>query len=83
MRFVGKFQQVTSPVTAKGIEDTALYMYNRLTSLNEVGSEPSQFGVSADTLHAMARRPRFTLAARPVRLRRHTTRSEAKTSARV
>jgi (1->4)-alpha-D-glucan 1-alpha-D-glucosylmutase len=51
MRFVGKFQQVTSPVTAKGIEDTALYVYNRLTSLNEVGSEPSQFGVSADTLH--------------------------------
>ncbi|HEV8319918.1 MAG TPA: malto-oligosyltrehalose synthase, partial [Vicinamibacterales bacterium] len=30
MKFVGKFQQVTSPVTAKGIEDTALYNYNRL-----------------------------------------------------
>lgn len=27
MRFVGEFQQVTSPVTAKGIEDTALYIY--------------------------------------------------------
>src|SRR4030095_4744555 len=36
MTFVGKFQQVTSPVTAKGIEDTALYIYNRLVSLNEV-----------------------------------------------
>src|SRR5262245_23536278 len=37
-RFVGKFQQITSPVAAKGIEDTALYVYNRLLSLNEVGS---------------------------------------------
>ena len=42
--FVGKFQQVTSPVTAKGIEDTALYIYNRLVSLNEVGGEPDRFG---------------------------------------
>ena len=40
-RFVGKFQQITSPVAAKGIEDTALYVYNRLLSLNEVGGEPT------------------------------------------
>jgi (1->4)-alpha-D-glucan 1-alpha-D-glucosylmutase len=52
MKFVGKFQQVTSPVTAKGIEDTALYLYNRLVSLNEVGGEPDKFGVAPDTLHA-------------------------------
>ena len=52
MRFVGKFQQVTSPVTAKGIEDTALYIYNRLISLNDVGSEPDQFDVAPDELHA-------------------------------
>ncbi len=52
LRFVGKFQQVTSPVTAKGIEDTALYIYNRLVSLNEVGGEPDKFGVSADALHS-------------------------------
>ena len=45
--FVGKFQQVTSPVTAKGIEDTALYIYNRLVSLNEVGGEPDRFGDDA------------------------------------
>jgi (1->4)-alpha-D-glucan 1-alpha-D-glucosylmutase len=55
MRFVGKFQQVTSPVTAKGIEDTALYIYNRLVSLNEVGGEPDHFGVAPDTLHAWLR----------------------------
>jgi (1->4)-alpha-D-glucan 1-alpha-D-glucosylmutase len=51
MRFIGKFQQVTSPVTAKGIEDTALYIYNRLTSLNEVGGEPDHFGTAPAALH--------------------------------
>ncbi len=56
MRFVGKFQQVTSPVTAKGIEDTALYLYNRLVSLNEVGGEPDTFGVTPDALHNWLRR---------------------------
>jgi (1->4)-alpha-D-glucan 1-alpha-D-glucosylmutase len=55
LRFVGKFQQVTSPVTAKGIEDTALYNYNRLVSLNEVGSEPDHFGLAPDMLHAWLR----------------------------
>jgi (1->4)-alpha-D-glucan 1-alpha-D-glucosylmutase len=52
MRFVGKFQQVTSPVTAKGIEDTALYVFNRLVSLNEVGGEPDRFGITPGALHA-------------------------------
>ena len=52
LRFIGKFQQLTSPVTAKGIEDTALYIYNRLLSLNEVGGEPDHFGTPPATLHA-------------------------------
>jgi (1->4)-alpha-D-glucan 1-alpha-D-glucosylmutase len=50
-RFVGKFQQVTSPVMAKGVEDTAFYVYNRLLSLNEVGGDPEQFGVSLEAFH--------------------------------
>ena len=66
MRFVGKFQQVTSPVTAKGIEDTALYIYNRLVSLNEVGGEPDRFGVAPDALHAWLCRAGDALAARAV-----------------
>ncbi len=49
--FAGKFQQLTSPVMAKGVEDTAFYVYNRLLSLNEVGGEPSRFGVSPQQLH--------------------------------
>jgi (1->4)-alpha-D-glucan 1-alpha-D-glucosylmutase len=50
-RFAGKFQQVTAPVMAKGVEDTSFYIYNRLLSLNEVGGEPSRFGLSAAALH--------------------------------
>ncbi|WP_165243728.1 malto-oligosyltrehalose synthase [Paludisphaera soli] len=49
--FAGKFQQVTSPVTAKGIEDTTFYIYNRLIALNEVGGEPDHFGASPSSLH--------------------------------
>jgi len=50
-RFIGKFQQITSPVAAKGIEDTALYLYNRLVSLNEVGGDPTVFGLEPSAVH--------------------------------
>ncbi len=50
-RFVMKLQQFTSPVIAKGLEDTAFYIYNRLVSLNEVGGDPSCFGVSVQAFH--------------------------------
>ncbi len=49
--FVGKFQQVTAPVMAKGLEDTACYVYNRLLSLNDVGGDAERFGVSPEELH--------------------------------
>jgi (1->4)-alpha-D-glucan 1-alpha-D-glucosylmutase len=50
-RFAIRFQQFTSPVAAKGVEDTAFYRYNRLASLNEVGGDPSQFGISVRAFH--------------------------------
>jgi (1->4)-alpha-D-glucan 1-alpha-D-glucosylmutase len=50
-RFVLKFQQVTSPVMAKGAEDTAFYNYNRLTCLNEVGCDPAHFGTRVSEFH--------------------------------
>jgi (1->4)-alpha-D-glucan 1-alpha-D-glucosylmutase len=50
--FVTRFQQTSPPVTAKGIEDTAFYRYHRLTALNEVGGDPSRFGVSIADFHA-------------------------------
>lgn len=49
--FAMKFQQFSSPVMAKGIEDTAFYRYNRLVSLNEVGGEPDRFGISPALFH--------------------------------
>jgi (1->4)-alpha-D-glucan 1-alpha-D-glucosylmutase len=42
--FIMKFQQLTGPLMAKGFEDTALYIYNRFISLNEVGGNPGKFG---------------------------------------
>lgn len=51
LRFAMKFQQVTSAVMAKGVEDTAFYRYNRLVALNEVGGAPAKFGVSVDDFH--------------------------------
>ena len=53
--FVMKFQQTTGPVTAKGVEDTALYRYHRLVSLNEVGGDPARFGMTVATFHERMR----------------------------
>jgi (1->4)-alpha-D-glucan 1-alpha-D-glucosylmutase len=49
--FTMKFQQYTGPVMAKGLEDTTFYRFNRLVALNEVGGEPSRFGLSVAAFH--------------------------------
>lgn len=49
--FVMKFQQITGPVMAKSMEDTAFYIYNRLVSLNEVGGHLSRFGSTVEEFH--------------------------------
>jgi malto-oligosyltrehalose synthase len=49
--FTRKFEQLTAPVTAKGVEDTAFYRYNCLVSLNEVGGNPDQFGFTLSAFH--------------------------------
>ena len=51
LRFVMRMQQLTGPLMAKGIEDTLLYVYNRLLSLNEVGGNPSHFGIDRSQFH--------------------------------
>lgn len=48
---VMRFQQLTGPAMAKGVEDTAFYCFNRLLSLNEVGGNPGQFGLPIDAFH--------------------------------
>jgi len=47
-----RFQQLSGPVMAKGVEDTAMYRYFRFVSLNEVGADPGHFGLSLDHFHA-------------------------------
>jgi (1->4)-alpha-D-glucan 1-alpha-D-glucosylmutase len=56
--FAMKFQQFTSPVMAKGIEDTAFYRYHRLVSLNDVGGDLRRFGITTAEFH-LANRERL------------------------
>jgi (1->4)-alpha-D-glucan 1-alpha-D-glucosylmutase len=49
--FALKFQQLTGPIMAKGVEDTAFYVYTRFLSSNEVGGSAKSFGISLETLH--------------------------------
>lgn len=51
-RIVRRFQQLSGPVMAKSLEDTLFYRYARFVAINDVGGDPSAFGVSADAFHA-------------------------------
>lgn len=51
LHFVMRLQQLSGPLMAKGIEDTLFYVYNRLTSLNEVGGNPGKFGITLSDFH--------------------------------
>ena len=81
--FVYKFQQCTGPIMAKGLEDTAFYIFNRLTALNEVGGNPKQFGISTEHFHE---RNRIRLAETPhtlLTLTTHDTKRSEDTRARI
>ncbi|HZU39551.1 MAG TPA: malto-oligosyltrehalose synthase [Solirubrobacteraceae bacterium] len=49
--FVTRFQQTTPAIMAKGVEDTAFYRYGRLLALNDVGGDPSRFGIPVQRFH--------------------------------
>jgi (1->4)-alpha-D-glucan 1-alpha-D-glucosylmutase len=51
LNFVMRWQQFTGPIMAKGFEDSLLYVYNRLVSLNEVGGEPNASGCTVAEFH--------------------------------
>ncbi len=66
VEFAMRFQQLTAPVTAKGVEDTAFYRSQRLLALNEVGGDPARFGTTVEEFHRQnarraAHRPRSML----------------------
>jgi (1->4)-alpha-D-glucan 1-alpha-D-glucosylmutase len=51
-RALGRFQQLSAPVAAKAVEDTAFYRYGRLLSRNDVGFDVETFAFDAATFHA-------------------------------
>ena len=48
---LARFQQTSGAVAAKGVEDTAFYVYNRMLALNDVGGDPGRFGLSLAGFH--------------------------------
>jgi (1->4)-alpha-D-glucan 1-alpha-D-glucosylmutase len=81
--FVLRLQQLTSPVTAKGLEDTAFYRYFPLASLNEVGGEPDRFGTSVDEFHRFNRERLRTFAHGLSATTTHDTKRSEDTRARI
>jgi (1->4)-alpha-D-glucan 1-alpha-D-glucosylmutase len=65
-----RLQQTTGAVAAKGVEDTAFYVYNRFAALNEVGGDPSLFGLEPAAFHAAAAE---TAARRPATMNTTST----------
>jgi len=56
---VRRFQQLSAPIAAKGVEDTAFYRYGALLSANDVGFDPAQPALSVSGFHhAMEHRAR-------------------------
>ncbi len=81
--FVARFQQFTSPIMAKGVEDTAFYCYNRLVSMNEVGGDPGNDGVSLDEFHAYNAHMQETLPATLLTVSTHDTKRADDVRARL
>lgn len=81
LRFVMRWQQLTGPVTAKGVEDTALYVYNRLVSLNDVGGV--QRAISAEEFHSTNTRRRARWPATMNATSTHDTKRSEDVRARI
>ena len=81
--FVLRFQQFTSPVMAKGVEDTAFYCFNRLTSLCEVGGDPGRSGSSVGDFHAYQRTMQRTHPSTMTTLSTHDTKRSDDVRARL
>jgi (1->4)-alpha-D-glucan 1-alpha-D-glucosylmutase len=81
--FVLRFQQFTGPVMAKGVEDTAFYCYNRLTGMNEVGSDPGRNGLSVGEFHAYCAKMQATHPLTMTALSTHDTKRSDDVRARL
>ena len=81
--FTLKFQQLTGPVMAKGLEDTTFYVYNRFISLNEVGGSPEIFGISLEQFHRANSARAGTWAASMLSTSTHDTKRSEDVRARL
>lgn len=81
--FVLRFQQFTSPVMAKGVEDTAFYCYNRLIAMNEVGADPANNGMGVAEFHAYHSRMQATHPMTMTTLSTHDTKRSDDVRARL
>jgi (1->4)-alpha-D-glucan 1-alpha-D-glucosylmutase len=78
-----RFQQTSGAVMAKGVEDTAFYRYTRFIALNEVGGDPSRFGVAPPEFHSAQRRRQDTSPAGMTTLSTHDTKRGEDVRARL
>ena len=78
-----RFQQLTGPVMAKGVEDTAFYRYNRLVSLNEVGGDPGRFGIDTVEFHRANAEAAESWPARMLATSTHDTKRSEDVRARI
>ena len=81
--FVYRFQQFTSPVMAKGVEDTAFYCSNRLIAMNEVGGDPDCGGFKLDHFHAYSAKVQSTFPTTMTTLSTHDTKRSDDVRARL
>ncbi|HZQ45056.1 MAG TPA: malto-oligosyltrehalose synthase [Acidobacteriaceae bacterium] len=81
--FVYRFQQFTSPVMAKGVEDTAFYCSNRLTAMNEVGGDPDCDGFSLEYFHTYNEATQRTFPQTMTTLSTHDTKRSDDVRARL
>jgi len=78
-----RFQQLTSPVMAKGAEDTAFYCWRRLISLNEVGGDPGRFGTTVEQFHRWNQHAAAAYPSTMLALSTHDTKRSADVRSRI
>ena len=78
-----RLQQTSGMVMAKGVEDTAFYRTSRLTSLSEVGGDPSVFSVSVADFHQAQRNRLGSWPHTMTTLTTHDTKRSEDTRARI
>jgi len=82
-RFAVRFAQVSAPVMAKGVEDTAFYRYRPLLCLNEVGGDPTKFGTSVADFHDAMRYAALHWPEAMITLSTHDTKWSGDVRARI